>query len=232
VTVMRNQNGVVVEMKSTNPGASQARRRGYSTEPREVAPGRGASTAIVAALRVAVEATRRRQTERSTLQTGGWWRFAAVSASHGARRSAVAEREARRARRVVRNLRRADGIWAAAWAVRASRRPLEGGPSCWRHRQRRRRGRRVGISVRVGALRSRDRDLGLVTGILEILGAVWPPAAWRRTGSRRLRCMAIFLAVLILSVPYALTANWWTRSACTCSSSASWSRWRPSRFGK
>jgi len=82
VTVMRNQNGVVVEMKSTTQGASlKLGAEGIRLSLATVAPA-GASTAIVAALRVAVEATRRRQTgAQHACRPGGWWRFAAVSAS-------------------------------------------------------------------------------------------------------------------------------------------------------
>ena len=100
-----------------------------------------------------------------------------------------------------------DGIWAAAWAVRASRRPLEGWPVVLEGI--------VSVAVGVVALGFPFESArfvhviaiwGLVTGILEILGAVRPAggvaAHWFLAAGG---LWSIFLAVLILSLPYALT---------------------------
>ena len=103
-----------------------------------------------------------------------------------------------------------DGIWAAAWAVRASRRPLEGWPVVLEGI--------VSVAVGVVALGFPFESArvvhivhviatwGLVTGILEILGAVRPPggvaAHWFLAAGG---VWSIFLAVLILSLPHALT---------------------------
>jgi len=100
-----------------------------------------------------------------------------------------------------------DGIWAAAWAVRASRRPLEGWPVVLEGI--------VSVAVGIVALGSPFESAGfvhmiatwgLVTGILEILGAVRLPcgvaAHWFLAAGG---LWSIFLAVLILSLPYALT---------------------------
>jgi len=100
-----------------------------------------------------------------------------------------------------------DGIWAAAWAVRASRRPLEGWPVVLEGI--------VSVAVGIVALRSPFESArfvhmiatwGLVTGILEILGAVRLPcgvaAHWFLAAGG---LWSIFLAVLILSLPYAVT---------------------------
>ena len=100
-----------------------------------------------------------------------------------------------------------DGIWAAAWAVRASRRPLEGWPVVLEGI--------VSVAVGIVALGSPFESArfvhmiatwGLVTGILEILGAVRLPcgvAAHLFLAAGGL--WSIFLAVLILSLPYAVT---------------------------
>jgi uncharacterized membrane protein HdeD (DUF308 family) len=100
-----------------------------------------------------------------------------------------------------------DGIWAAAWAVRASRRPLEGWPVVLEGI--------VSVAVGIVALGSPFESArfvhmiatwGLVTGILEILGAVRLPcgvaAHWFLAAGG---LWSIFLAVLILSLPYAVT---------------------------
>jgi len=100
-----------------------------------------------------------------------------------------------------------DGISAAAWAVRASRRPLEGWPVVLEGV--------VSVALGVVALRfpfeaARFAHViavwALVTGGLEILAAVRPPRGvaghWFLAAGG---AWSVFLAVLILSLPYALT---------------------------
>jgi uncharacterized membrane protein HdeD (DUF308 family) len=102
-----------------------------------------------------------------------------------------------------------DGIWAAAWAVRAARRPLEGWPVILEGV--------VSVALGVVALgfpfeSARVAHViavwGLVTGMLEILAAVRLPrgvaAHWFLAAGG---AWSIFLAVLILSLPYALTED-------------------------
>ena len=100
-----------------------------------------------------------------------------------------------------------DGIWAVAWAVRASRRLLEGWPVVLEGV--------VSVALGVVALgfpfeSARVGHMiavwGLVTGILEILAALRPPRGvcghWFLAAGG---AWSIFLAVLILSLPYAVT---------------------------
>jgi uncharacterized membrane protein HdeD (DUF308 family) len=100
-----------------------------------------------------------------------------------------------------------DGIWAVAWAVRASRRPLEGWPVVLEGI--------VSVAIGVAALVSPFEAArvvpviavwGLITGMLEILAAVRLPRGlaghWFLAAGG---AWSIFLAVLILSLPYAFT---------------------------
>lgn len=100
-----------------------------------------------------------------------------------------------------------DGIWAVGWAVRASRRPLEGWPVVLEG----------ALSVAVGivalgfpfeaaAFVRVIAPWGVVTGMLEILAALRIPQ--RVTGHWALAAAgawSIFLAVLILRLPHAVT---------------------------
>lgn len=100
-----------------------------------------------------------------------------------------------------------DGIWAVCWAVRASRRPLEGWPVLLEG----------ALSVAVGivafgfpfeaaAFVHMIAPWGVVTGMLEILAALRIPQ--RVTGHWALAAAgawSIFLAVLILRLPHAVT---------------------------
>ena len=101
-----------------------------------------------------------------------------------------------------------DGIWAVAWAVRTSRRPLEGWPVVLEG----------ALSVAVGivalgfpfeaaAFVRMISPWGVVTGLLEIVSALRLPQRvtghWALAGSGFL--VSIFLAVLILRLPHAVT---------------------------
>jgi uncharacterized membrane protein HdeD (DUF308 family) len=100
-----------------------------------------------------------------------------------------------------------DGIWAVAWAVRISRRPLEGWPVILEG----------ALSVAVGivavgfpfeaaAFVLVIAPWGVVTGLLEIVSALRLPH--RGTGHWALAAAgswSIFLAVLILILPHAVT---------------------------
>jgi len=100
-----------------------------------------------------------------------------------------------------------DGIAAATWVVRASRRPLEGWPVLLEAV--------CSVALGVVALGSPFQSAhflhlvalwGLVTGILEILAAtrfVHGPAA--RSFLAAGGAWSIFLAVLVLTLPHALT---------------------------
>ena len=101
-----------------------------------------------------------------------------------------------------------DGIWAVCWAVRASRRPLEGWLVVLEG----------ALSVAVGivalgfpfeaaAFAHMIAPWGVVTGMLEILAALRIPQQ-RVTGHWALAAAgvwSIFLAVLILRLPHAVT---------------------------
>jgi uncharacterized membrane protein HdeD (DUF308 family) len=100
-----------------------------------------------------------------------------------------------------------DGIWAMCWAAQASRRPLEGWPVVLEG----------ALSVAVGILAlgfpfeaaafvHMIAPWGVVTGMLEILAALRIPQ--RVTGHWALAAAgawSIFLAVLILRLPHAVT---------------------------
>jgi len=100
-----------------------------------------------------------------------------------------------------------DGIWAVAWAVRTSRRPLEGWPVVLEG----------ALSVAVGivavgfpfeaaAFVLVIAQWGIVIGLLEIVSALRLPR--RGTGHWALAAAgawSIFLAVLILILPHAVT---------------------------
>jgi uncharacterized membrane protein HdeD (DUF308 family) len=102
-----------------------------------------------------------------------------------------------------------DGIWAVSWAVRTSRRPLEGWPVVLEG----------ALSVAVGivalafpfeaaAFVHVIAPWGVVTGMLEIVSALRLPQ--RVTGHWALAAAgfwSIFLAVLILSLPHAVTRS-------------------------
>jgi len=100
-----------------------------------------------------------------------------------------------------------DGIWALAWAVRGSRRPLEGWPVVLEGAL----SLAVGIAALVFPFEAAGFVLliapwGVVTGVLEILVALRPPhGATSHWALAAAGAWSIFLAVLILSVPHAVT---------------------------
>ena len=100
-----------------------------------------------------------------------------------------------------------DGICAVAWGIRASRRPLEGWPVLLEGAVSFALGvAALGFPFKTGQFVYMIAAWGLITGILEILAAVRPPRGV--TGHWALAAAgvwSIFLAVLIVSLPHAVT---------------------------